>query len=57
VEHNTILIDGTPEIVLHAHDPDEDFVHMPLVAWPWRQHRRSSAKLAPNFLHQRRTVS
>ena len=34
IEHDTILIDGTPEIVLHALDPDEDFVHVPLVAWP-----------------------
>jgi hypothetical protein len=33
VEHNTILIDGTPEIVLHALDPDEHFVHVPPVAW------------------------
>jgi hypothetical protein len=33
VEHNAILIDGAPEIVLHALDPDEDFVHVPLVAW------------------------
>jgi hypothetical protein len=34
VEHNTILIDGPPEIVPHALDPDEAFVHMPLVASP-----------------------
>jgi HAD superfamily hydrolase (TIGR01509 family) len=32
IEHNAILIDGAPEIVLHALDPDEDFVHVPLVA-------------------------
>jgi hypothetical protein len=31
VEHNAILIDGAPEIVLHALDADEDFVHVPLV--------------------------
>ena len=35
VERDTILIDGAPEIVLHAADPDEDFVHVPLVPWPW----------------------
>ena len=34
VEHNAILIDGAPEIVLHALDPDEDFVHVPLIPWP-----------------------
>jgi len=32
VEHNAILIHGTPEIVLHALDPDEDLVQMPFVA-------------------------
>jgi hypothetical protein len=32
VEHNAILIDGAPEIMLHALDADEDFVHVPLVA-------------------------
>ena len=26
VEHNAILIDGAPEVMLHALDPDEDFV-------------------------------
>lgn len=35
VEHNAILIHGTPEIVLHALDPDEDFVHVPLVTGSW----------------------
>jgi hypothetical protein len=35
VEHNAILIDGAPEIVLHALDPNKDFVHVPLVAGPW----------------------
>jgi hypothetical protein len=34
VEHNAILIDGTPEIALHASDSDEDLVHVPLVPWP-----------------------
>ena len=35
VEHNAVLIDGTPKIVLHAPDPDEHFVHVPLVSRPW----------------------
>jgi hypothetical protein len=30
IEHDTLLIDGTPEIVVPALDPDEDFVHVPL---------------------------
>jgi hypothetical protein len=32
VEYNPVLIDGATEIVLHAKDPDEDFVHVLLVA-------------------------
>jgi hypothetical protein len=34
VEHNTILIDRSPKVLLHALDPDEDFVQVPLVPWP-----------------------
>jgi hypothetical protein len=34
VEHDAVLIHGTPGIVLHALDPDEHLVHMPLVAGP-----------------------
>ena len=55
VEHNAILIDGAPEVVLHALDSDEDFVQCHL--YRGRRRRRRSAKLAPNFLPQRRTVS
>jgi hypothetical protein len=29
IEHNAVLIDCRPEIVLHAPDPDEDLVHVP----------------------------
>ena len=35
VEHDTILIDGTLKIVLHALDPDKDFIHVPFVPRPW----------------------
>ena len=28
VEHNAILIDDAPEVMLHAPDTDEDFVHV-----------------------------
>jgi len=34
VEHNTILIHGTPKVVLHALDPDEYLVEVPFVPWP-----------------------
>ena len=30
VEDNTVLIDGTPEMVLHPPDPDEHFTYVPL---------------------------
>ena len=35
IEHNAILINGAPEIMLHALDADEDLVHVPLVARSW----------------------
>src|SRR6476469_5573924 len=55
VQHNAILIDGAPEVMLHALDPDEDFVHVPLIAWP----RPAAAQAVgeTRTLHQRRTVS
>jgi hypothetical protein len=33
VEHNAILIHGTPKVVLHALDPDEYLVEVPFVPW------------------------
>ena len=56
VEDNAMLIDGTPEIVLHPLDPDEHFIYVPLPG-RGRRRRRQLAKLGPNFLHHRRTVS
>jgi hypothetical protein len=37
VEHNAVLIDGMPEIVLHALDPDEHLFETPLVPGPRAQ--------------------
>jgi hypothetical protein len=34
VEHNTILVDSTPEVVLNTLDPDENLIHVPFIAWP-----------------------
>ena len=34
VQHNAVLIHGAPQIVLHALDPDEHFIEMPLVSRP-----------------------
>ena len=50
VERDTILIDGAPEIVLHAADPDEDFVHVPLVPWPWPVASQAVGKALAEFL-------
>src|ERR1700683_5066563 len=50
VEHDTILIDGAPEIVLHAADPDKDFVHVPLVPWPWPAASHVVGKALAEFL-------
>ena len=35
VEHDAVLIHGTPQIMLHALDPDEHLVHGPLVPGSW----------------------
>jgi len=35
VEHYTVLVHGTPEIMKYAVDPDEDLVQMPFVPWSW----------------------
>ena len=56
VEHNALLIDGTPEIVLHASDSDEDLVHVPLVPWPRPATAQAVSEtraefLAPAFYH------
>src|SRR3954451_24970214 len=32
IEHNTVLIDGSPEVMSDAVDLQEDFVQMPLIA-------------------------
>jgi hypothetical protein len=50
VENNTILIDGTPEIVLHTLDPDEDLVQVPLVPWSWPAPSQAVSETAGEFL-------
>ena len=34
VEHDAVLIHGTPKIVLHALDPDEHLIKVPLITGP-----------------------
>ena len=50
VEHDAILIDGTPEIVLHASDSDEDLVQVPLVPWPWPAAAQAVSETRAEFL-------
>ena len=52
IERDTILIDGAPEIVLHAADPDEDHfsVHVPLVPWPWPAASQAVGEALAEFL-------
>ena len=35
VEHDAVLIHGTPQIMLHALDPDEHLIDVPLVPGSW----------------------
>ena len=41
VEHNAMLIDGPPHIMLYALDADENFIHVPLVAGSWSKPAQS----------------
>ncbi len=50
VEHDAILIDGTPEIVLHASDSDEDLVQVPLVPWPGPAAAQAVSETRAEFL-------
>jgi hypothetical protein len=50
VENNAILIDGAPEIVLHALDPDEHLVEMPLVPWSWPVASQAIGETRAEFL-------
>ena len=36
--------------MLHAADPDEDFVHVPLVPWPWPAASQAVGKALAEFL-------
>ena len=34
IQHDAMLIDGAPQVVLHAPDADEHFIEMPSIPWP-----------------------
>ena len=50
IEHNSMLIDGPPEIMLDALDTDEDLIHVPLVAGSWPTPAQSVGKTRCKFL-------
>ena len=50
VEHNAILIHGAPQITLHALDPDEHLVHVPLVAGSRPSAAQAVSKALAEFL-------
>jgi hypothetical protein len=35
VQHDTVLVNGPPQVVALAMDRDEDLVEMPFIAWSW----------------------
>jgi hypothetical protein len=50
IEDDTILIHGTPQILLNALDPDEYLVEVPLVARPGTTAAQTISKALPEFL-------
>ena len=50
VEDNTVLIHGTPEIVLHALDPDEHLIQVPFVARSWPAAAQTIGEALAEFL-------
>ena len=49
VEDGAMLIDGTPEIVLQPLDPNEHFIHVPLVSGPWPAAPQAIGKTPAEF--------
>ena len=49
IEDDAMLIDGTPEIVLHPLDPYEHFIHVPLVPGPWPVAAQAIGKTLAEF--------
>jgi hypothetical protein len=49
VEHDAVLIHGTPKIVLHALDPDEHFVQVPLIPRSWPSAAKAFGKALAEF--------
>ena len=50
IEDETILIHGTPQVMLNALDPDEYLVEVPLVTRPGTTAAQTISKALPEFL-------
>jgi hypothetical protein len=49
IEHNAVLVDGAPEVVLITLDPDEHLIEVPLVPWPWSAATNATGKTLAEF--------
>jgi pimeloyl-ACP methyl ester carboxylesterase len=49
IQHNAILIDSTPEIMLYALDPDEHLVKMPFISGPWPTTSQTISEIRTEF--------
>jgi hypothetical protein len=52
-----MLIDGAPQVVLHAPGADEHFVEVPGVPWPRPPSLQSSGEFGTDFKPQSRMLS
>jgi hypothetical protein len=50
VEHNTVLIHGTPKIMLYSADPDEHLIEIPLIPRSWPPAAQAVGKAPAEFL-------
>ena len=57
IQDDTMLIDGAPQVVLHAPDADEHFVEVPGVPWPRPPSLQSSGEFGTELQAQSRMLS
>ena len=50
IKHNAVLVDGAPEVVLSALDPDEYLIEVPFVPWPRSAATNATGKTLAEFL-------
>jgi hypothetical protein len=50
IQHNAILIDSAPEIMLHTLDPDEHLIEVPLISGLWSTTSQTIGEIRPEFL-------